>query len=414
MTDSNCNLLYKKFLELAIIYAENCLEKPESGDTAQSISLACGVSLILKKEQLEILNTLITSLVVRANKKYKKEAGLSRSTVNQIVKKYIYKALKNPSDRKGIFKEMIVEFDKLRLEKFRFMIPATILIELGEPVKIVDIELITNPHVTRPNHYKFYKRDSFLKPVPYNNEIPVGAFIVVEAFDHEDALNQVKKILQVAQGFLKLFYPGYSTYFFDSNPFKKEDYYYSASNNLGIMNEVLSSRDSVLVYITQERYHKVLIKYSFCLDEQQNIAGEKRLLLIRKFKDALYWYNFAMEERDFTKKFLALITILETLLKTKNEKTEIAATIADRIAFHFYNKAEQRMEVHKLMKQIYSLRSDIIHNGSILDIKDETLIGETEYFANQLLLSVLDKLSMDKDYSFEHLIDSINRKKFGY
>lgn len=87
----------------------------------------------------------------------------------------------------------------------------------------------------------------------------------------------------------------------------------------------------------------------------------------KRIKECLYWYGLALDTSFLSAKLLNYVTILEHILKIKDEKTELSQRIADRCALFLETDFKKRKDICEKIKDIYDLRSNIVHSGDIFD-----------------------------------------------
>ncbi|MBP9741941.1 MAG: hypothetical protein KBD37_01135 [Burkholderiales bacterium] len=387
-------LIYKKNVEDALsIPLKNIAEKSDQ--------------LILTKNQFYIKNQLISLLLSNI------KVELSRNYINTILKPFMLKCI-NIDDTCKIekyFVKMITKLQNAKLKKINIIKPAVAHVLLNEPIKIIDLELFTNPIEYLSNKFTIANRqfnESFFNNIDgFNKGLPqVGVLAEVEAIDEDDAEHQFIKLSQEAIGLLKLFNPSYEVYFTTQKPLAYFSSYY-------LINGVLSGKEMVdynfnRIHITNEFY--AYLK-TYCLDWLNNWRQCKDIKKSLKIKAALYWYSYAIDEKNLTNKFIFMVTVLECVLKNDNEKSEITALIADRTSSLLCTNITERTRVKERIKKIYGKRSKIVHTGLTLRIKDGLLVDEIHYYVREVLLKALKELS-DPNSSFKMFIKAINNKKF--
>lgn len=104
------------------------------------------------------------------------------------------------------------------------------------------------------------------------------------------------------------------------------------------------------------------------------ITNKKKTKLNSKVLGAIEWIGKALNETDVSKSFVMYMFSLETLLQY-DEKTmlnpSITHQLSEALAFLLTTDYEDRMKVVKIVKDLYSKRSAIVHGGeSIVDPAD--------------------------------------------
>jgi len=142
------------------------------------------------------------------------------------------------------------------------------------------------------------------------------------------------------------------------------------------------------------------------------IAGIEQLkfdsLMSKVTKESLYWFGLGLEEKYPAASLVNFVTVLEAILKKKDEKEEIQRAIAERGSILLYNKFEQRKEAVKQLKLIYDARSKIVHTGALNGDKDlSNLAGN---YAKAILIKFISKIKYF-DGDFKKFIDNLDDTK---
>jgi hypothetical protein len=101
---------------------------------------------------------------------------------------------------------------------------------------------------------------------------------------------------------------------------------------------------------------------------------------------ALQWAGKASVEPRREEAFLLFAVSLESLLLERNDKSEIAETLALRLA-HLVSGPATRSMVYHDTKKLYRIRSKIVHSGSF-DVGEDQL-SEIRYYTRLALLTML-------------------------
>lgn len=164
------------------------------------------------------------------------------------------------------------------------------------------------------------------------------------------------------------------------------------------------------------RYHSKRIGEQ--LDQLSNITlVEKPTRLQRKILQAIQVYGLSRLSRKPEIRFIFLISALESLVLTENDRDYLGKKLAEKIAFVLENEYERRLELYKLMKRYYGKRSSIIHRGDIRISSSEvrTLQGIFRELAFRLLDLSTEYGKMEQkahEDDSEGIEDHINRFKF--
>lgn len=134
-------------------------------------------------------------------------------------------------------------------------------------------------------------------------------------------------------------------------------------------------------------------------------------------KDCLYWYGLALDTSLQSAKLLHYVTILESCLKLKGENTEVSQKIADRCALFLETDFSKRKEISKNIKNIYSLRSTVVHTGSIIGknskkISEKLELIELASIYSTHVLKKLIKENNQREEDFEKFIRELDDMKY--
>ncbi len=127
-------------------------------------------------------------------------------------------------------------------------------------------------------------------------------------------------------------------------------------------------------------------------------------------KECLYWFGLGLDEKYPAARLINFVTVLESTLKRKEETTELRKTVSERGAILLYEKFEQRKEALKQLKEIYDIRSKVVHTGVLIDNKD--LASLAGGYARAVLIELIKK-AKDFNGNFEEFITSIEDIKLG-
>ena len=141
--------------------------------------------------------------------------------------------------------------------------------------------------------------------------------------------------------------------------------------------------------------------------------------LEKKIIQALQIYNLSKISKKTEIRFLLTIAAFESLLLTNNDRDYLGKKLSEKTAFLLADTYENRIELYRLMKKYYELRSTVIHGGStVIEKFDERTVKE---IFEDLIFKIIeltkkyDKMEQ-KDYTKpndkEGLEDLINQKKF--
>jgi hypothetical protein len=129
----------------------------------------------------------------------------------------------------------------------------------------------------------------------------------------------------------------------------------------------------------------------------------------------LYWLSQSTQKREI--QFILLISTLESLLLTKEDRDYLGLKLAEKSAFLLENEQDNRIAVYKEIKRFYNLRSELIHSGS-RKIQDSELIrlnGLIKRILFRILdLSILyDQMEIkSKEMEIDGIEDTLLKMKF--
>ncbi len=106
-------------------------------------------------------------------------------------------------------------------------------------------------------------------------------------------------------------------------------------------------------------------------DEQLINAGidelRKKSDISKVVKECLYWYGLGLDEKYPSARLLNFVTVLESTLKKEGENGELKRAVSERGAILLYEKFEDRKKAFKELKEIYDIRSQVVHTGKLID-----------------------------------------------
>lgn len=141
-------------------------------------------------------------------------------------------------------------------------------------------------------------------------------------------------------------------------------------------------------------------------------AQDKNSPILNRIKSAVTWYSSAVNADIPEIQFVSLMTALEILLvgeisKDPNQNSgSISQRLSERVAFLLGNNYQKRLELEKKAKQLYGLRSDIVHGGKKLN--DIESLFELESIVRTIVVVLLKH-----DFqTWETFIDWEKRQKY--
>ncbi len=134
----------------------------------------------------------------------------------------------------------------------------------------------------------------------------------------------------------------------------------------------------------------------------------KRAEFERKLLKGIHWFACAQSYIEIENRFLNLITCLETLL-TPKDGNPIGTAIAEGVAILVANDLEARKKIKKRVKQLYSVRSAVLHGGKSKILESD--INDALNITRSLIMVLIDRL--DKFVKYNDLLNFIEAKKLG-
>ena len=134
----------------------------------------------------------------------------------------------------------------------------------------------------------------------------------------------------------------------------------------------------------------------------------KRSEFERKLLKGIHWFACAQNYNEIENRFLNLITCLETLL-TPKDGNPIGTAIAEGAAILVANDFDTRKFIKKRVKQLYSVRSSILHGGKSKILESD--INDALSFAGSLIMALID--CVGKFNKHDDLLNYIEAKKLG-
>jgi hypothetical protein len=116
---------------------------------------------------------------------------------------------------------------------------------------------------------------------------------------------------------------------------------------------------------------------------------------------AVRWIGLGIDENIGTDKIIKFAIALECLLLDKNDNSK-SKSLAKRCAYILGNTAKERQNINRQVKDLYDLRSRIVHDGSN-DVNEEEI-----YEFQKLAINCVFKLVEIKDKNLKIKIMHVN------
>jgi hypothetical protein len=160
-------------------------------------------------------------------------------------------------------------------------------------------------------------------------------------------------------------------------------------------------------------HSSLILSKAFGYDKLWNLIGKEKLSpLNKRIITSIEWIGKAMWERDYTKSFIQIMIAFEVLLQHQSNSF-ISSSIANQIsewgAFIYSGKFETRLKTYKKIKDLYGLRSKIVHSGF------DGVTVDNLYDALNLIKSIIINLVVKEEFldiSIDTLAAKINDMKF--
>lgn len=127
---------------------------------------------------------------------------------------------------------------------------------------------------------------------------------------------------------------------------------------------------------------------------------------------SLVLYSRATRHRNLSEKLLHIFAALESLL-LRNESEPIAMMMGDRLAFAVGTTLDQRREIVKSVRDVYSVRSEFVHHG-VEEPPDSDQLARLEAFlatVGQLFFKLGEFLGSVSTKS--EFLDALDARKYG-
>lgn len=163
-------------------------------------------------------------------------------------------------------------------------------------------------------------------------------------------------------------------------------------------------------------------------DLESIFAAEKQTDFEKRLLTTIYWYGEAINtemyfdskedlesKSDFkhlqyfnlNQKFLKLMIALESILLF-DENEPITNNVAERTAFLLSSKFEERKKIKRIIKELYSTRSSIVHHGksslSLMDLDQLSWIVQNTIFN---LIKLIKKIPLNEKRDLQEYLEKL-------
>ncbi len=137
---------------------------------------------------------------------------------------------------------------------------------------------------------------------------------------------------------------------------------------------------------------KALLLYTFLL--LHNVYRERKNS--EKLIRACQWYFESFCSTDELFSFLQIMMVMETILGDKDEaeKTGLTELLSNRCAYLISDSIKERDSIIKEFKQIYNIRSIIIHSGrNVFTQREKYLHKKLQWYCRRVILKEIELIS---------------------
>ena len=236
--------------------------------------------------------------------------------------------------------------------------------------------------------------------------------VIIEAekdYASEIAFKKVEEALCV----LRLFSP--SAYFININSFttilgrenleKIECYYIS---NGCMETHFISLLESTQIDWFIDKTMISLIKNPGLLHLNELLKNNKRNQFQEKILNAIFLFSKSTLMKNVSDKLVYIFTALESIL-LRNETESIQQNVSERIAFAISQNGAKRMEIVKIVRTAYSLRSKYIHHGLATD--EVNILNDFMKIVIDFIFSLIN--NCNNFNTKDDMITSIEKMKYG-
>jgi len=317
---------------------------------------------------------------------------------------YLRKPIEKITDND--FKKYI-EMSLLTPRKMSFYFPIYNLIDIeSENIKFGQCEMLKFNDLTNEVQSEFEciwtDQSKYMEKVNLDSVIDFRKTLAFAKVDVEvgglfKAYDSSRTIAEKSLDILRLVY---------NNPFKLVDsVYVAADGNIGSETYYMETNESPS--LCRDEYKKYILDLTeiFLKAEKDTTRIEKKL------RNVLKIYGIKTSTTDYKVQFILMLTCLECLLLTKNEKDYINWKLAEKAAFLSKDK---RYEINEFLKLSYNKRSIFIH-GEEVSKEDENItlkdVHELEKIFFEIYLKILELRQLGLT-NIEDLSNPIEKIKF--
>lgn len=171
------------------------------------------------------------------------------------------------------------------------------------------------------------------------------------------------------------------------------------------------ARAALPCMLTSKRWEHVRRTIGFSLVSDLLSKPEyERTKLERSCINAIAWVSRGLQDNVADSRFLKLCIGMESLLLERGEHP-LGSTMADRVAFLLGGTAEDRRRISAQLKEIYDVRSSIVHDGRSDEVEDQ--LGPAQLYATHAVRVFIRRMLQEKWESLDDFIEWFNGLKYG-
>ncbi|MCD6236367.1 MAG: hypothetical protein J7K13_00230 [Thermoplasmata archaeon] len=345
---------------------------------------------VRNESEMELFNAPINFLI---NQKFILENFSERFIQNKVLELY-HKLLVDESKIDEYIDDLIKSISEENINNF--FVASEI-----ENIRILDDQEYTLADST----IKIMKEEDlpFENPIFTDNLIgKPSIFTGVSAGDGEKAREKALHNFMISFNLLRLYFPTFKP--------TLRGCLRSGVQNLVVYNETKGETWATLsivgdlnlnsAYLNEELYDKLR---GLGIEELRKNSSISKIA-----KECLYWYGLGLDEKYPSAKLLNFVTVLESVLKRKEEVSELRRTVSERGAILLYDQFEERKKAVKQLKEIYDTRSRVVHTGTLIGDEDIALLAGD--YARKVLMELIRR-AKEFDGDFSKFIDCIDDMK---
>jgi hypothetical protein len=309
---------------------------------------------------------------------------LSQRSVENSLQESLLKALLTDEDSNGdefkidiIIKELKQKLT-VKLKKYRCHIPVNGIHEIGLPLTINGLKFTVfddslvdefREAVSRHTVQKEFKWENLQEDINQSFYGEIYSIVTVQAKDYGAAqlraVDRTRQVLNILNFFSVLV------------PYNPDAWAYLPGdlNPHNFQTLTLDEEDNASYLLSMTSIgplQKLEIPRIFKSDEESSIGFKYVLNLLDKSNQtkfdkalitAIQWAGRAVTAKTREESFLLYAIALESIILADNPDSELSYRLSLRIAYVLGSRKENRIEILKIAKRLYGLRSKLVHDG---------------------------------------------------